>query len=60
MARDIARTANMTPIASRTANRFEISEVTLPNTRIRIDISISVTVNTIRQVQSRYYKNILG
>ena len=58
--RGITRNASTTPIASRTADRFETSSVTQPNTRIRTDISMSVIVNIIRQVRSRHYKNILS
>ena len=46
--RDITWNFSVTSIASRTANRFEISSVTLTNTRIRIDISILVIGNTMR------------
>ena len=58
--KDIARNINVTPIASRTADRLEIFNVTLSNIRIRIDISMLVTGNIMREVQSRCYKNILG
>ena len=58
--KDIARNINVTPIASKTADRLEIFNVTLSNIRIRIDISMLVTGNIMREVQSRCYKNILG
>ena len=58
--RDIAGNVSVIPIASRTADRFETSSVTLPSTRTRTDISTSVTGTTIRQVRSRRYENILG